>query len=159
MTCLTSLRNGEYADFFEASVSGYAQDNVDAGRWSPTDALALARSESERLLPQGPDTPGHYIYAIRAEPDGDALGYIWYATLHRGISTVAFVYQLMVKPDHRRQGHARAALLQAEQLALKQGHEAMALNVFAPNKAALSLYLSLGYGYTNHSMAKPIRPN
>jgi len=158
MTCLTPLRNDEYTDFFETAVAGYAQDNVEAGRWKAAEAPALARAESERLLPQGLATPDHFIHAIRARPDDEAVGYLWYATLARGSSTVAYVYQLLVKPAQRRRGHARAALLEAERLALAQGHDSVALHVFAPNQAALALYLALGYEHTSHNMAKPIGP-
>lgn len=153
---LVPLRADEYADFFETAVAAYAHDNVQSGRWSAADAAALSRDETARLLPDGAATPGHHLFAMHAADGGPARGYLWYATLPRGSARVAYVYQLNVKPAHRRRGHARSALLQAEVLARVQGHDTMALNVFASNPGAQALYRSVGYRFTAHSMAKDI---
>jgi ribosomal protein S18 acetylase RimI-like enzyme len=47
-------------------------------------------------------------------------------------------------------------MLQAEVLAARDGHSAMALNVFTSNKHAQGLYNSLGYVVTNMNMTKPL---
>ena len=53
MAILVSMGERSYRSFFEVVVKSYAEDNVASGRWSAQDALALAQSETERLLPQG----------------------------------------------------------------------------------------------------------
>ena len=57
MTTLVALTAEEYAAFFEAVSATYAAQNVLGGRWREVDALELARSETNRLLPAGIATP------------------------------------------------------------------------------------------------------
>lgn len=155
-TTLTPLTAEEFTPFFEQAVTGYAADNVAAGRWLEQDALKLAREESEKLMPQGVETPGHFFLGIRAEEHEQPVGYLWLATMNRGSVKVAYIYQVSVKPAHRRRGYARQALLEAEVVARDMGHATMVLNVFASNPGARSLYESLGYAVTNMNMAKPL---
>jgi len=84
------------------------------------------------------------------------MGFVWLGSLPRGSVRVAFVFQLFVYPEHRRQGHGRAALLQVEKLAEAMGLTGVALNVFGSNSTAQALYRSLGYVVTSLSMHKPL---
>jgi 2-iminobutanoate/2-iminopropanoate deaminase len=154
MTTLLPLNADAFEDFLGLAVSTYAAQNVAAGRWPERDAQGLAERETRQLLPEGLDTPGHFLYAIMDKAHAHPVGYLWYATLKRGSVSAAYVYQVLVKPGYRRQGHARAALRQLEPLARSAGHDSMALNVFAQNSAAKALYTSLGYAVTNVNMAK-----
>ncbi len=156
MTTLAPLTVEKFTAFFEQAVSGYAADNVAAGRWLEQDALEMARKESEQLMPQGVETPGHFFFAIRPEGQEQLVGYLWLASMQRGSVKVAYVYQVIVLPAHRRRGYARQALLDAEVVARELGHASMVLNVFASNPGARSLYESLGYAVTNMNMTKPL---
>jgi len=153
---LEPLNADSFSEFLEQAVAGYASDNVAAGRWMPQDALSLARKETEQLLPVGATTPGHYFFGISVPGTPAPVGYLWLASMQRGSAKVAYIYQIVIKPEHRRHGYAREALRQAEAFAAEDGHAAMALNVFAPNTAAQALYRSLGYAVTNMNMAKPL---
>ena len=154
MLTLTLLNTQAFADFFEMAAASYASDNVAAGRWLQSDASALAQQEMQGLLAQGVDTPGHFVYGMAVESVTEPVGYLWLATLQRGSSKTAYVYQIIVKPAFRRKGYARQALQAVEVLAKAGGHTTMALNVFAQNTAAQALYASLGYHTTNMNMAK-----
>lgn len=112
MTTLIPMRQEEFGAFFEEGVRSYAADNVASGRWSPDDALGLARVETERLLPQGLATPKNYLYDIQDEGLKQSVGFVWFAVAARGGTELAYVYQIQVKPEFRRKGHARAALLE-----------------------------------------------
>ncbi len=155
MTRLVPLRPEAFDAFFEAAVAAYAEDNVRAGRWPAPDAPQLARAESGRLLADGVATPGQQLFEIEDETAG-AVGYLWLATLSRGSSRGAYVYQIIVRAEHRRQGHARAALQQAAALAAAQGHDSLALHVFAHNEAARQLYRSLGFELVSLNLALPL---
>ena len=144
--------------FVEAASASHAADNVASGHWETQEAGALARAELERLLPGGHGTPDHYFYEIKTEPEGVALGFVWFASLARGSGRVAYLYQLLVYPQHRRRGHARAALAAFESLARAQGITALALNVFGSNVSAQELYRSAGYLVTSMSMHKELPP-
>ena len=156
MLTLDRLDADAFAEFLEQAISGYVSDNVAAGRWPAADALSIARKETEQLLPNGIDTPGHSFFGIAVEGCSGPVGYLWLASMHRGSAKVAYIYQIAVKPEHRRRGYAREALKQAEVLAARDGHSAMALNVFAPNTQARALYASLGFTVTNMNMVKPL---
>jgi len=155
---LSRMTDTSFAAFFEAAVEGYAKDNVASGRWLPDDALQLAREESLRLLPQGLATPDHHLFDIRDDADGRTVGHLWAARLERGQRKVAYIYQLQVLTEFRRQGRARAALLEFERIAGELGFDSVALNVFGSNTAAQALYHSLGFVTTNLNMQKHLPP-
>jgi ribosomal protein S18 acetylase RimI-like enzyme len=154
MTILAPMPAERFPEFVDAAAASHAADNVASGRWSAQEAEALARAELERLLPNGHGTPDHYLYDIKSEPEGAALGFVWFANLARGSKRVAYLFQLLVLPQHRRRGHARAALAAVEALAAEQGLTTLALNVFGSNLAAQELYRSVGYVVTSMSMQK-----
>ena len=162
MTDLIPMRQAEFASFIEMVVGSYAADNVAAGRWPADEALSLSRAETERLLPQGLATPDNYLYEVLDGAGGNTVGHIWFAAMARGSTKVAFVYQVQVKPEFRRQGHARAALKATESIAKAKGFSGIALHVFGHNEGAQSLYASLGYQVASVNMFKPfskVAPN
>ena len=146
-------RFGEFADVVSAS---HAADNVASGRWLEHESEPLARAELGRLLPQQAATPDHHFYEIKSKPAGPVLGFVWLACMPRGSVRVALVCQLFVYPEHRRQGHGRAAMVQVEELTEAMGLTGIALHVFGSNSVAQALYRSLGYVVTGLSMHKPL---
>lgn len=156
MTRLAPLPPEAFPAFFDAVVESYAHDNVACGRWRDDEALNLSRAEATTLLPRGTDTPGHRLFAIEDEREAQIVGFLWLATFARGSSSVAYLYQLIVKPPYRRRGHARAALQQAAAIAAAEGHRKLELHVFAHNAVAHALYRSLGFEVTGMNMALPL---
>jgi ribosomal protein S18 acetylase RimI-like enzyme len=154
MTMLAPMSEEVFAAFVAMSVKGYADDNVAAGRWTADEALALSRAEFSRLLPQGLATPDHHLYEIRDEAGGTPVGFLWFATVTRGNTKVAYVYQLEVHREFRRRGHARAAFLAMESLAAAMGLSSIGLHVFGHATGAQALYSSLGYQVTGINMQK-----
>ncbi|MBI3368361.1 MAG: GNAT family N-acetyltransferase [Burkholderiales bacterium] len=159
MTVLVPMRPEEFDGFASAAVSGYAEDNVGVGRWSADGALARARAEFDRLLPQGVHTPEHQLFTIKESADGPTIGHLWFAVQGPADARVGFLYNIRVLPEFRGRGHASAALLLLEKVALAQGLSSIALHVFSFNTGAQALYRSLGYGITGLNMLKPLRRN
>lgn len=159
MVALQPLSEVEYPDFFELAVSGYARDNAAGGRWLEAEAPALARKETESLLPNGVATPGHYLFSVRTDGEAAAVGYLWFASMLRGTNKMAYVYQVIVKPEYRRRGYGRAALAAAERKAVADGHAGMALHVFAHNDGARALYESVGYRVSGLNLFKVLAPS
>jgi ribosomal protein S18 acetylase RimI-like enzyme len=158
MTTLRPLAPASFPAFFDTVTASYANDNVASGRWIAAEALELARAETAALLAKGPNTPNHHLFEIEGEASGEAVGFLWFATLRRGRQAIAYRYQLFVLPEHRRRGHARAALRHAADIAARQGHRRLELHVFGHNAAAQALYRSLGYEITSVNMALPLVP-
>ena len=81
------------------------------------------------------------------------LGYMrafWAATLlsyprYAATSREAYVERLVVTPEHRNRGMARALLNAAETLARERGKETVGLHVSGNNVPALNLYEAYGY--------------
>jgi ribosomal protein S18 acetylase RimI-like enzyme len=154
MTQLVPMGEEGFASFIETSVTGYADDNVAAGRWTADQALGLSRAEFVRLLPQGLATPNNHLYEIRDETGGRTVGFLWFATTVRGNAKAAYVYQLEVHPEFRRRGHARAAFQAMESMAVAMGLSSIGLHVFGHAPGAQALYGSLGYQVTGINMQK-----
>ncbi len=68
----------------------------------------------------------------------------------------AHIFLLYVMPDYRRQGIAGALMRHAEDWARARGDRQIALQVFATNQPALSLYHQLGYQTQSLWMVKPL---
>jgi ribosomal protein S18 acetylase RimI-like enzyme len=156
MVILQPIAVDAFPAFFDQAVAFYAEQNVAAGRFSESDALALSRTDTQKLLPDGIATPGQFFFDVMAVGTTGSVGHLWLASMPRGSSRVMFVCQILVKPEHRRKGYARAALLAAEQLALEQGLSGIALHVFAHNTQAQALYRALGYDVASLNMLKPL---
>ena len=159
MTILEPMPPERFAEFAATAIASHAADNVASGRWQAHESERLAREELERLLPQQAATPDHHFYSIKSDPAGPVLGFVWLGSVPRGSTRAAFLFQIFVYAQHRRQGHGRAALAQVEELARAMGSGVVALNVSGSNSGAQALYRSLGYVVTNLSMHKPLSPS
>jgi ribosomal protein S18 acetylase RimI-like enzyme len=153
---LQRMAESEFPAFFEAASDSYARDNAASGRWSESDAPSLAREETRRLLPQAEMTPDTELFVIRDTTSSTAVGYVWYGSLTRGTKKVAFLFQLYIHPQYRRQGFGRQALAAFEEEARNTGHDSLGLNVFATNPGAVKLYESVGYIPTSIGMRKEL---
>jgi ribosomal protein S18 acetylase RimI-like enzyme len=156
MTALSLMRPEVYAAFLESSIVDYAEDNVAAGRWLAEGAVERSRAEFSELLPRGLDTPDNFLYEIRAVDGGETVGFIWFAVEERHGRRTAFVYDVVVKEEYRRRGHARRAFQALEPLVVKLGLFTIGLHVFSHNVGAQALYRELGYAATGINMLKEL---
>lgn len=69
----------------------------------------------------------------------------------------ANIFLLYVKPEHRRQGIAKALMRYVENWAMDRGDRFIGLQVFESNTPALNLYHQLGYQTQSLWMIKPIK--
>lgn len=157
VTSLVPMQEQAFGAFAEACIADYARDNVQAGRWPADGAEARARSAFAQLLPQGLQTPSHFVQEIRDAALPDPVGFVWFALLDDGAERTGYVYNIRVEPAFRGRGHAKEALDRVAALVAEQGAHALALHVFSFNTSALALYRSLGYGITGMNMLKPLR--
>ena len=159
MTTLTTMRPETYVTWRDAEIVAYADDKVAAGSWLREGALERSRAEFERLLPQGLATVGHHLFEIVDETAGLTVGCLWVAASKDPGDLSAFVYDIEVQPEFRRQGHARAAFVLLEPIVRRLGLKRIGLHVFGHNPAAQALYQSLGYGVTGINMVKALPDN
>jgi RimJ/RimL family protein N-acetyltransferase len=151
---LAKMQAVTYAEYLKGAVIGYAQDNVNSGRWPEAGSLERSREDFETSLPQGLDTPDNYLFEIRSAVGGTLVGFTWLAIQRSQTGTTGFVYDLEIKPKYRRQGHASQALEALESFAFTQGATSVGLHVFAFNQAAQALYEGSGYKVEGVNMRK-----
>jgi ribosomal protein S18 acetylase RimI-like enzyme len=156
-TSLVPMSDATFAAFCERAIVDYARDNAQTGRWPEQEAADRSRAEFRRLLPQGLATPGHFLYEIRSEPEGQAVGALWFAVDTNNGSGAGYLFNIQVDPAFRGRGHAKAALDLVEDIALGMGLHSMALHVFGHNPGAQALYRASGYWTTGLNMRKPLR--
>ena len=158
MTALMPMRPEVFAAYLPQAVARYADDNVASGRWTADEALARSQADFDALLPQGLGTPDNHLYEIQAMPDGQTVGFIWFAVVDRQGRRSAFVYDVEIEAAFRRRGPARAAFRALEPIVRALGLSQIGLHVFGHNPGALALYGALGYGVTGLNMQKTLPP-
>ena len=155
MTAIRPITDAEFLAWLSQAVPEYAADKIASGAWPEENAIARSLKEHEALLPKGKDTPDNYLYSIVSR-SGAQVGTIWFAVEERGNTRVAYVYNVVVLPEHQRQGHALRAFAALEDEVKRLGLAGIALHVFAHNKAAQALYAKLGFQPTNFNLYKPL---
>lgn len=135
----------------------FAREQVAAGLYAETEALAKAHEMHAALLPQGIATPG-MLFLEGELADGTGVGRLWIGLRHpRGAPGCAFLYDIEVAAEHRGRGLGRALLTAGETAARDAGAQALELNVFGSNATAISLYSTAGYQVTTQQMRKILR--
>jgi len=155
MSVLRPITDTEFSAWLSQAVPAYADDKVESGAWPQEHALERSRQEHAALLAQGKDTPDHFVYSIVGDA-GSPVGAIWFAAEAQGPTRVAYVYNVVVWPEHRRRGHATHAFAALEGEARRLGLAGIALHVFGHNQAAQALYAKLGFKPTNFNLYKPV---
>jgi ribosomal protein S18 acetylase RimI-like enzyme len=152
MITLEPMTEDELQSFLGQAIAEYAQDHVQAGRWTAEEALEESRKEFAALLPDGVKSPNHYLFTLVNEAQ-QKVGILWVAMRGQG---EAFVYDIRVHDAFQRRGYGSEAFRQLEDKARALGATKIALHVFGHNHAAIDMYTKLGYQPTNILMAKPL---
>ena len=142
LVVLARMTPDEYDGFMVNEVEGFAEELASAGMEAER-ALERSRTMMAELLPAGIDSPGMEFDSARVEDD--VVGELWLSTE----KTMAFVYNIVVHPEHRRRGYGAAIMNAAAIRCRDLGHPVLGLNVFAHNPNARALYDKLGYEVTH----------
>lgn len=157
MPTLRAMTEAEYAAWMTEMIPAYAQDKVASGQWSAGEAVELSAQGLRELLPQGLQTPGHFLYTIEDDA-AQAVGQLWFAVEQRAGARIAYVYDIAIRLERRREGHAQRAFGALEAEARQRGLCGIALHVFGHDTPAQALYARLGFQPTNINLFKPIAP-
>jgi ribosomal protein S18 acetylase RimI-like enzyme len=152
---LRPMTASEYAEWLVESIPAYAQDKVSSGQWSAEESLEQSRREHDELLPQGLETPDNHFFAI-VDARSVAVGMLWFAVTTKFNARIAYVYDVSVRPERQREGHAKRAFLALEDEVQRLGLGGIALHVFGHNAGARALYAGLGYQPTNINLFKSL---
>ncbi len=143
----------EYLNFI---IPHYAQDNVESGRWDDFDILERSKKEYDWLLPDGLYTKNNYLFNVIETEGNIEVGYIGIKVEDHATTKSAFLYDVGIYEQHRRNGYAKSALHLIEKMVSELGVTKVALYVFNQNEGAQALYKSIGYGVVSHNMCKVI---
>jgi ribosomal protein S18 acetylase RimI-like enzyme len=156
MAILVSMRPEYFGPFSERTIARYAHENIASFRWDETAAATRAREQFRELLPQGLDTPGHYLCEILDREDGRIVGDLWFGIARSPNAQSAHLYDLHFQDGHGGEQRARAALRLLEARCHALGAGSIGLQVFAHDTLAQVLYGSLGFIVTSFNMNKRI---
>jgi GNAT superfamily N-acetyltransferase len=152
---LEPMDEATYAAWRTASQRAYAEEKVKAGNWNAEDAERLSREAFDQLLPDGRQTAGHELTAMRNDA-GDHVGHAWFTIEVREQGRVVFIYDIEVYEAYRRHGYGRAALAEIDEYARAHDCMGVMLHVFGYNAPARNLYRSAGFAETNVVMLKRV---
>jgi RimJ/RimL family protein N-acetyltransferase len=138
-------------------VQAFAQDNIQVGRWSEEEAQAQAEKELGHFLPQGLETPNHYISVIVDDETGQKVGMIWFDISKQGRAVFGNIYNVEIFQEFRRHGYGTRALELMESQARELGATAVGLRIFGHNKSTVELYQKMGYEAVHFRMVKILK--
>lgn len=119
----------------------------------PVAALARARAEIETEVEVAVQV-GDQVWAAHTA-QGATVGWMWVKCSVDGLpSSAAFLYQILVKPEVRRQGYGAAIPAALEDILAASGWSELRLNVWDTNDAANRLYEGAGYKLVEQLPAK-----
>ena len=99
---------------------------------------------------------------IMALCGAEALGFVCVVATTRGESPddptpFAWIYDLYVKPEHRRRGVASRLMAEAERFARGEGAQSLRLGVLDRNERARRFYVRHGFREYTHVLTKPLK--
>jgi ribosomal protein S18 acetylase RimI-like enzyme len=156
MAVLVTMRPEYFGPFSERTAARYAHENIASFRWDEPAAMECAHEQLHELLPQGLDTPGHYLCEILDHAEGKTIGALWFGVTQSPGAHFAHLYDLHVDKGHARERHVRATLRLLEARCRELGASSIGLQIFAHDAMAQALYTSLGFSVTSFNMSKRI---
>jgi GNAT superfamily N-acetyltransferase len=150
------MERAHFEAYLEKAIPSYADDQVQAGNWHPSDAVNRARQAYAALLPDGLASDKQHLFSALDGESGARVGMIWFMVNEQAARPTAFVCDLLVYEPYRRLGYGTQTMEALEGKVRELGLERIALHVFAHNAPARALYAKLGYQATNIQMAKEL---
>lgn len=154
LVVLTPLTLEERRAFTSALVADYVDFLAGQGEvLAPVATLARTRAEIEAEVEAAVQAGEEFWAAHNAE--GATIGWLWVKRSLEGLPpSVAFLYQILVKPEVRHQGYGTAMLAALEDVLAAAGRSELRLNVWDTNEAARRLYERAGYKLVERFPAK-----
>ena len=154
-TVLRPMLPDEFEAYLAWAVDDYAAELERNGKATGEAAKVTSRASFDSALPDGLATQGHDLLVAVDPDDGQRVGVLWF-----GPSTddpaMAWVYDITVDEERRRQGWGRAIMRSFEGEARARGFARAGLNVYGDNHVARRLYESLGYVETARQLHKEL---
>lgn len=156
MITFRPMGSGEYSAYLDYFIPDYAAEIVSNYGLSQADALAQARREIARDLPEGPQTSGEIMLCILLHVEGveSVIGYFWYTPDLAGRSV--FIKDFYIGDARQGQGLGKQALAALETVLALEGFQQIKLRVAGDNGRARHVYEKTGFRVTGINMNKVI---
>jgi ribosomal protein S18 acetylase RimI-like enzyme len=152
---LREMTEDEYGSYVDEVQAAVVRELV--ATMPEEEARAIAAGGIAQYLPQGVATPSHTL-VIAEDATGTPVGNAWIGPdPHRADgSDAAWLYDINVYPQARRNGYGTAILAEVEALVVRDGKARLGLNVVGTNEAAIALYRKNGYAVSTMQMYKQL---
>ncbi len=150
------MSHAEYEAFKAQTIRQYAEENIKAGYWLSSEALARSIEAHQKLLPKGVSTEGQHLLTARDAHSRIAVGYIWLSVEKNASIPSGFIFALLIHEQFRGRGYGTKMMKATETKAAELGLKRLMLHVFAQNRVAIHLYEEAGYRTTSLNMMREI---
>ena len=144
---LIPLTEADRGRFVEEELANYADQQVRDAGWPQEEALDRARVELmptiERELDDAAEK-GHQVWSAIG-PDARPVGWLWVKPSDEANERSAYLYQITVAANHRRQGYGSAMLAALEEVLARGDVDELHLHVNIANEPGRRMYASAGY--------------
>ena len=134
---LKRMGEDEFRTYRDASVRGYAEDKQQSGDWGSRDALTLSVQAFDRFAPSGLRTPDQHFFTVHDAATDAKVGWLWFQVRDDGINRSAYLCDIVIFDEHRRQGYGTACLAELDNRAKGLGIRRVGLHVFGHNTEAV----------------------
>lgn len=150
------MSESDFIEYQSETLADYASNLVKADGGSLVTAKARATQAFLKVLPEGQRTPNQYFFTLLEPKISTPVGWLWLAEVTTERGRGAYIYNVIVWPEHRGQGYGTRALQAAEEWASESGLQHISLQVFGHNTSAQRLYKREGYQATRIYMTKSL---
>ena len=151
---LKKMTQSDFDDFLSFSILDYAKDKVAAGTWSGDEAIALATTTFNELLPKGIHTENEFLFSIIEPSLSSKIGYLWFHAHHDKTGKSAFIYDFVIFEPFRGKGYGTKAIETLIKEIKTMHFDKISLHVFGHNEIALALYKKMGFVTTDINMTR-----
>ena len=158
MITLRPMTSSEFDAYLPVLREGYAGDRAKNLHDSLESQLAAADQQIAGLLPEGVQTPNHFLWRVMAQVEGDSIpvGVLW-VFLDRA-ARKAFIYDIEIDQPYQGKGDGGATLTCLETELRPYDVRQIGLSVFGDNQTASHLYQKSGYYVVATNMQKDLAP-
>jgi RimJ/RimL family protein N-acetyltransferase len=132
---------------------------VGMGYWTADEAPRRAQEEFDQLLPNGKDSPGHFLNTVFTEPGGQPIGSVWYAVEHRPSFDVLYVHWVGIYAAARGRGYTIPIAEKLESEARRLGVRRLIGLVWGDNPRIKAAASRAGFRVTSAIFEKEIIPD
>lgn len=156
MITLTPMSKTQFDSHLSETIRHYAEELIETGFWSKDAAHNKAEAETLAATKNGFDDSNMHWFLIEHTEIKQTIGYMWFTVMEQYGHTFAFISDIEIRTEFRRQGFAKDTFKALEQTLQALDVYDIRLHVFRQNNAAQALYTQLGFEVTSTHMRKTI---